>query len=240
MSYLYIWTESKWASRTSHAIIIQWLKSLPKPCGLMAANDSRARMVLEARRRAHLKVPMDIAVVGVDDDPLMCELSSPPLSNVIQGTDQLGYEASNCFTRCRARPFPVKLFPLAVWYSSVIRHYRHWWPHHFNCSKFYQSECMRWYSSWWRGPQTEISWILKRDSRHLDQTVHERINDFKIKKAKDLLINTQLSINEIAFKAGFNTVQYMSKVIKDNCGKALKRSVSSTRLHKAHWKPRIQ
>ena len=48
----------------------------------MACNDDRGREVLEACRDAGLRVPEEIAVVGVDNDELLCELADPPLSSV--------------------------------------------------------------------------------------------------------------------------------------------------------------
>ena len=59
-----------------------WLARLPKPVGLMACNDLRARHVLEACQALDLKVPADVAVIGVDNDQLICELTRPPLSSI--------------------------------------------------------------------------------------------------------------------------------------------------------------
>ena len=70
------------------------LRSLPTPLGLMAANDKRARQVLEACRICKLRVPVDVAVIGVDNDEMICELSDPTLSSVMQGCDKIGYEAA--------------------------------------------------------------------------------------------------------------------------------------------------
>jgi LacI family transcriptional regulator len=70
-----------------------WLKMLPKPVGLMAANDKRARHVLEACRTYGLHVPEEVAVIGVDNDEVLCQLSSPPLSSVEQDAKRIGYEA---------------------------------------------------------------------------------------------------------------------------------------------------
>ncbi len=61
-----------------------WLEGLPKPVGLMAVNDKAARQVLEACRVSGLRVPDEIAVVGVDNDEMLCQLSNPPLSSVEQ------------------------------------------------------------------------------------------------------------------------------------------------------------
>jgi LacI family transcriptional regulator len=75
-------------------ILGDWLRSLPKPVGLMACNDSCGREVLQACGEAGLRIPDDVAVVGVDNDALMCELSDPPLSSVALNLEQAGYDAA--------------------------------------------------------------------------------------------------------------------------------------------------
>jgi len=76
-----------------------WLSSLPKPVGLMAANDNRGRQVLEVCRAYQLRVPEDVAVIGVDNDELLCKLSSPVLSSIEQGAKRLGFEAAALLDR---------------------------------------------------------------------------------------------------------------------------------------------
>ncbi len=71
-----------------------WLASLDTPVGLMTCNDIRARHVLEACRHLGVRVPDDVAVVGVDNDEVMCELTKPPLTSIEQGSRQIGYEAA--------------------------------------------------------------------------------------------------------------------------------------------------
>ena len=73
------------------ADIATWLQGLPKPVGVMACYDLRGQQVLDACRRAGLTVPEEVAVIGADDDELLCELSSPPLSSVIPDTHRTGY-----------------------------------------------------------------------------------------------------------------------------------------------------
>ena len=70
-----------------------WLSEAPKPLGLMAANDARARHVLEACRRLGLRVPEDVALVGFDDAPLSRHLS-PPLTTVRAPIAEAGAEAT--------------------------------------------------------------------------------------------------------------------------------------------------
>jgi len=75
-------------------ILVQWLKSLPKPLGLMACNDQRGREVLDACSLAAIAVPEEISVIGIDNDELLCELSFPPLSSVALNAVQGGYLAA--------------------------------------------------------------------------------------------------------------------------------------------------
>ena len=75
-------------------LIEGWLRSLPKPVGVMACNDACGREVLQACTTAGLRVPDDVVLVGVDNDELLCELSEPPLSSVALNVEQAGYEAA--------------------------------------------------------------------------------------------------------------------------------------------------
>ena len=66
------------------AVLVDWLKSLPQPVGIMACNDDRSQYLLEACKLADLRVPEQIAIVGVGNDDLICDLAAPPLSSVRQ------------------------------------------------------------------------------------------------------------------------------------------------------------
>lgn len=71
-----------------------WLADLPKPAGLMACNDIRGRQVLNACRSRQIAVPEEVAVIGVDNDEVLCELADPPLSSVAPNSEQVGYGAA--------------------------------------------------------------------------------------------------------------------------------------------------
>jgi len=75
-------------------VVAEWLKTLPKPVGIMAANDDRGEMVLEACKLAKLRVPDDVAVLGVDNDEIICNLSTPSLSSIVMGVEKSGYEGA--------------------------------------------------------------------------------------------------------------------------------------------------
>jgi LacI family transcriptional regulator len=75
--------------------LVEWLRSLEKPVGVMACNDDRARQVSEACKVASIRVPDDLVLIGVDNDQLVCEFSDPPLSSVELDFHRSGFEAAN-------------------------------------------------------------------------------------------------------------------------------------------------
>ncbi|MCE9631823.1 MAG: DNA-binding transcriptional regulator [Planctomycetia bacterium] len=81
------------------AAIERWLTGLPKPVALFACYDIRGRQALEACRRAGIAVPDEVAVLGVDDDELLCGLSTPPLSSVIPDAIGAGRLAASLLER---------------------------------------------------------------------------------------------------------------------------------------------
>lgn len=82
-----------WSDRI--AILTEWLSSLPLPCGIFAVQDYRAQLLIEACHEAGLKVPSDIAVIGMDNDETICEHSIPKLSSMTRNAFLLGYEAAS-------------------------------------------------------------------------------------------------------------------------------------------------
>jgi LacI family transcriptional regulator len=79
--------------------LIPWVRELPKPVGVMACNDVRGRQIVTACELAGLKVPEEVAVIGVDNDEVICELSNPPLSSVVPDTTRIGYEGARLLDR---------------------------------------------------------------------------------------------------------------------------------------------
>jgi LacI family transcriptional regulator len=74
--------------------VSEWVKILPKPVGILACNDDRGQHILEVCKRINFKVPEDVAVVGVDNDPMICEIGYPPLTSIALNVEAAGYEAA--------------------------------------------------------------------------------------------------------------------------------------------------
>jgi len=72
----------------------RWLLDLPKPIALLAAMDVRGRQVIEVCRAANLSVPYEVAVLGVDNDELLCESTNPPLSSIMMTFEEAGFDCA--------------------------------------------------------------------------------------------------------------------------------------------------
>jgi LacI family transcriptional regulator len=76
------------------SLLSKWLKSLPKPTALMTCDDNQGLHITEAGRHAGIRIPEDVAVLGVDNDENICFLSDPPLSSISSDVEKGGYEAA--------------------------------------------------------------------------------------------------------------------------------------------------
>ncbi len=85
--------------RAGASALAQWLMRLPKPVGVMAWSDQRGREVLDACRLAGLAVPVDAAVISVQEDDLLCDLADPPLSGVAMDGEGSGLRAAELLYR---------------------------------------------------------------------------------------------------------------------------------------------
>ena len=90
------------AGKNEDHFIADWLRSLPKPIGLMACNDDRGQHVIEACKLAGLRVPDEVAVIGADNDELVCELSDPPMSSVAVNFERAGYDSAELLAKLMA------------------------------------------------------------------------------------------------------------------------------------------
>jgi LacI family transcriptional regulator len=79
--------------------LIRWLESLPKPLALFAASDYRARIAQEACHACGLRMPHEVAILGVNNDPILCEHSDPPLSSVSRNSYAVGQQAAAMLQR---------------------------------------------------------------------------------------------------------------------------------------------
>ncbi len=98
------WLDGAEPSRTleNGAALTDWLRGLPKPCGIFASCDAWSRVVARYCRVAELRIPDELALIGVDNDTIECELASPPLSSIAIPWRTLGQEAAELTQRALA------------------------------------------------------------------------------------------------------------------------------------------
>ncbi|HSR17189.1 MAG TPA: substrate-binding domain-containing protein, partial [Ignavibacteriaceae bacterium] len=84
--------KNDWQNELQH--VTKWVQDLPKPVGLFACNDDRGQHILEVCKSLNLKVPEEVAVIGVDNDPMICDLGDPPLTSIALNVESAGYEAA--------------------------------------------------------------------------------------------------------------------------------------------------
>lgn len=197
-----------------------WLAGLPKPLGLMAANDARARHVLEACRRLRLRVPEDVAVIGVDNDELICNLAHPPLTSIVQGTEEIGYRAAELLNRLMSRQQRTNehlvVDPVVVITrestdlvatedrvaSTALAYIRQ------HAAKGIQVADVA------RAANVSRSTLDARFRRVVGRTVHEEIRRSQLNTARQLLTTTNLPVEDVARRSGFSSAQYMNTVFQ--------------------------
>ena len=101
--------------------LADWLAALPRPCGVFAANDTLARTTLDACRVARLNVPTDIAIIGCDDDNLVCSTATPQLSSIRMDIESTGFAAAKLLDRVlrNGRQAPEKIVNLNYGVSEI-------------------------------------------------------------------------------------------------------------------------
>lgn len=193
-----------------------WLLSLPKPVGVLAANDSRARQVLEACRAFRLRVPQEVAVIGVDNDELLCQLSSPLLTSVEQGAKQLGYQAAALLDRLMSgKKVPQRKFVVgpigvvvrqstelvAISDGTVAKAIAFIQDHAFDGIKVQDVLAIAAISR---------SNLDMRFKAALGYTVRSAIRRVQLERTRRLIFETGLPLKQIASDAGFRSVQHMT------------------------------
>jgi len=206
--------------------IANWLGRLPKPIGVMACYDIRGQQVLEACRRRDLPVPDAVAVIGVHNDELLCDLCDPPLSSVIPNARRAGHEAAALLDRMlggeKLPPMQVLVEPIGVatrqstdvvavgdpQVASAVRFMRE-----HACERIDVSDVLK-------AVPMSRSVLERRFKKFLGRTPHDQIIQVKIERVKSLLTTTDLPLAVVAERTGFEHVEYMSVAFKRATGAA--------------------
>ena len=205
--------------------IARWLKGLPKPVAVFACYDGRALQVLEACQLLGLQVPDQVAVLGVDNDELVCELANPPLSSVQPNARRSGYDAAALLARLMRgekkevapthRVQPVRVVErqstdvVAVADEQVVAALKFIRQH--ACEGADVGDVLR------AVPMSRTRLEQKFKSL-LGHSPHRQLVQQKIARAKHLLVESKVAIREVAELAGFDNASYLSVAFRRETG----------------------
>lgn len=208
------------------AEIIAWLRSLPRPCGVLAATDSHALRLVRACRQAGLRVPEDIAVLGVDNDPVFCEACSPRLSSIDLDAPRVGYDAAALLDRMLAGDVPpaagitisdADVFITTRGSTDVVALDD---DKVAAAARVIRDQACR---------QVRVDQVAKavglsrrmleqRFRRALDRTPKDEIRRVQIEHAKALLRSDDATLQAVARQSGFGSLEYFDRVFRKSVG----------------------
>jgi len=165
-----------------------------------------------------------IPVIGVDNDEMICELTTPPLSSIEQGSRQIGYQAASLLDRLMAgraprparhvippesliaRPATDVLASDDAQLAQAIRFVRE-----HACDPISVGDVLRLIP-------LSRSTLENRFRASLGRTIHAEIQRVQVEQARQLLVHTDLLIKQIAVRCGFKYVPYLTRVFRQHIG----------------------
>jgi LacI family transcriptional regulator len=197
-----------------------WLKSLPKPVALMACDDNQGHHITEAARHAGIRIPDELAVLGVDNDEMICDLSDPPLSSIELDSEKSGYEAARLMEQmiedqvCYADDIVVNATQVVTRHSTDI----------FASKDKYIVSALK-YIHGNLDKNLKVDQVLKEvplsrrslEKRFIMTTgypVYEYIYNQRIEKFTQKLLDTDLTIFEIALDLGLSDSKNIARQFK--------------------------
>ncbi len=198
-------------------ILGNWLKSLPKPIALMACDDDRAVQVTETCKLSKIKIPEEISVLGVENDEMLCDISDPPLSSISLDTEKGGYEAARLLHAMMESENQIFRDIIVEPTQVVTRHSTNIYATKDKCVgtalKFIHENI---------GKSIHVKDVLKQvplSRRMLEQRffkvtgfpIYEYIICLRIEKFAQKLLETDLTIFEIAYSLGLDDVKNISR-----------------------------
>lgn len=200
-----------------------WIAGLAKPTAIFCCNDNWAHRVLSAARQRDLRVPDDVAVLGVDDDELLNTIGALPLSSIAIPAAKIGYEAARLLEEeieGRSAPLLTTLPPLCVVPRATTDVANVDDPKVMQAIGFIKANV---------GRPIQVDDVLehlsmsrrsleRRFRAAIGRSVATEVRRCHIERAKQLLTNTTLSIEEVSKASGFSNVTLMGVVFRRHVG----------------------
>ncbi len=200
--------------------LTKWIMALPRPVAVFACYDIKGQQILDICRENAVRVPEELALLGVDNDELLCDLCTPPLSSVIPAAHKTGREAARLLDlmmngqkvdRLAHLMEPIGIATrqstdvLAIEDAEVAAAMRFIRDH--SCEGINVHDVLK---------QVPLSRrvLEKRFQEIVGRTPHQEITRRRVERIRRLLIETDLTLGQIAQKTGFQNEEYMSVIFR--------------------------
>ena len=202
-----------------HPKLVRWLQGLPKPVGILAVDDMLANDLAEACRGANLGVPEQVAIIGINNDELLCESAWPPISSVEADFSRMGYQASKTLDRMlHGETLPpaerlVRLPPIRIEQRMSTDLLATRDPDVAEAIRFIRSHACDPCSV---GDVVNVVAVARRSLERqfvaqLGRTPSDEINRVRMDVARQLLLQPDLPIRSIADRCGFSGIQGLNR-----------------------------
>ena len=202
-----------------------WLKKLPLPVGILAANDGLAEEILLAAKTLRLSVPDDVAVLGVDNSLIVCEHTEPTLSSIQPDWFHAGQLAADLLCKKLRQP-ELSGVKLRYGQTGIVRRQS---TQRFKVRDKILSTVLETIRKRATAPTFDIDELVRlmtvsrralelRVRKTLDKSLLDLIHDVRIEQARDLLRRTDKSVREIATASGFPSVTTFFRVFGEKVG----------------------
>jgi LacI family transcriptional regulator len=206
------------------AAMSAWLEQLPRPCGVFACTDSWASVVARYAQVAGVRIPEDLALVGVDNDPMDCELASPPLSSVSIPWRTVGEDAARLVgralagasidgTRIVVPPIDVvarRSTDVAVVDDPIVARTLSWIGGHLGRPLTLNGIA--------RAATCSRQRLEQRFQGAIGRTVMQEVRRARVDLARQLLSTTELPLSRIAERCGFTSAALFSVTFRRETG----------------------
>ena len=205
--------------------LCHWLKRLPKPVAVFAANDVRGRQVLDSCMKADIAVPQEMAVLGVDNDELLCETTRPQMSSIQMNTEQAGFEAARALDGMMRSKRPDQLKRIMITYG-----FSHLVARPSTATVLVSDPLVARTLEFIRinaGISLKVADLVKQlhvSRRSLEtrfksvmgRTVYAEIMRVRLERVQTLLRETPMAIDAIADTCGFNDASHLGKMFRQH------------------------
>ena len=207
--------------------LVTWLQSLPKPVAIMACDDNQAYHITEACQQGEgggrLRIPDDIAVLGVDNDETICRLSSPNLSSLNQNIEQGGYDVAQLIDRILRDPATpredVMVQPTHIVTRQSTDIYANNDQHIAEVLKYIHENISQKITVDELVELVPLSRRLleTRFKRSMGTSIYDYILQTRIEKVAQLLCEG-MSVSEAAIELGFSDIKNLSRMFRQQRG----------------------